>query len=91
MYQIVMDDDIDIRPDYYPWLAAVYVGEEYRGNGICKVMMEDAVNKYKKLGIKRIYLHTRHENLYERYGWIFLEEVTTFEGKIKRIYYFDIK
>lgn len=91
MYQITMYDNIDVRPDYYPWLINVYVSEEYRGQGICDMMMKDAVNRFKDLGIKRIYLHTKHENLYEKYGWIFLENVEIFTGKIKRIYYLDIK
>jgi GNAT superfamily N-acetyltransferase len=90
MYQITMDDKIDVRPDYYPWLINVYVDEKHRGKGICDIMMKDAVSKYKELGIKRIYLHSDHVGLYEKYGWRFLEEVETLKGKIKRIYYIDI-
>jgi len=89
-YCILMGDDISVRPNYYPWLANVYVDPDFRGQGICNVLMEDAVKRFKELGVKRAYLHTRHHDLYEKYGWTLLEEVETFAKKIKRIYYIDI-
>jgi len=91
MYQITMDDNVDIRPDYYPWLVNVYVDEEYRGKGVCSCLMKDAITKFKNLNIKRMYLYTKHENLYEKYGWKFLEEVETLKGKIRKIYYLDLE
>ena len=90
MYQIAMDDGVDIRPDYYPWLVNVYVDEKYRGKGIFNDLMNDAKNRFKQLGIKKIYLYTEHKNLYEKYDWKYLEEVETLTGKIRKLYYLDI-
>lgn len=90
MYQIDMYDGVDVRPDYYPWLVNVYVDDKKRGNGICANLMEHAKQSFISLGLKRVYLYTDHINLYEKYGWIYLEEVVTFEGKNRRIYYIDL-
>lgn len=90
MYQIAMDDDIDIRPDYYPWLVNVYVNEQYRGRGICTTLLNHAKEKFKELNIKRIYLNTDHVNLYEKYGFNYLETIETLRGKKTKIYYLDI-
>lgn len=35
MYQFAMFDDLDTRPDIYPWLINVYVDEKYRGKNVC--------------------------------------------------------
>lgn len=91
MYQIAMDDRIDIRPNYYPWILNVYVDENNRGKGICAALMERANKELKELGFKRAYLHSKHINLYEKFGWKYLEEVETLKGKIKRIFYLDLK
>lgn len=91
MYQIVMYDNVDVRPNYYPWLVNVYVDEDHRGKGICSILMNDVIKKFKDLGFKRVYLHSRHEGLYEKYGWIFLEKVEVFNKEVKRIYYFDVE
>ena len=36
MYQLSMSDDLDSRPDIYPWLINVYVDEKYRGKNVCR-------------------------------------------------------
>lgn len=90
MYQIDMYDNIDVRPDYYPWLVNVYVDEKYRGQGICNKLMSHAEKTFKRLDLKRVYLHSKHINLYEKYGWVHMEDVEVFSGKIKRIYYIDV-
>ena len=90
MYQIAMEDDLNTRPDYYPWLINVYVDEQHRGKGICKLLVEHSKETFKQLGFGKVYLHSKHINLYEKYGWKYLEEATTLNGEIKRIYYLDI-
>lgn len=91
MYQIDMYDNIDVRPDYYPWLLNVYVDERYRGQGICTLLMNHAKETFKKFNFRRVYLHSKHINLYEKYGWKHMEDVEVFSGKIKRIYYIDVE
>ena len=40
VYMISMMDDLESRPDVYPWIINVYVDEKYRHLHVCKEMME---------------------------------------------------
>ncbi len=84
MYEINEKDGIDDEP-YEPYIASIYVMEEYRHQGYLNIIMEDACNKIKEMGYKKAYLHSKHENLYERYGFKMFKEVTTKQGK-KRLF-----
>lgn len=92
MYQIAVSDDLYCRPDIYPWLINVYVDEQYRGKGICKKLMETVRENAKTIGIKELYLYTKHIGLYEKFGWQFIEEVRTFreDSPIERLYKLEI-
>ena len=89
MYEINEKDHIDDYP-YTPYLANVFIKEEYRGKGYSKDLIEHSIKSCKLLNYKKMYLHTRHKNLYERYGYKFLKEVETPYGS-KRIYELDLK
>ncbi len=93
MYQISMCEDLESRPDLYPWLINVYVDEAYRGKGIGKMLLNTVYDNAKKLGLKELYLYTKHNGLYEKFGFTFVEEVKTFkeDSPIERLYHLDIK
>lgn len=79
MYQIAYQDDLDARPDLYPWLINAYIDPDYRGQGLFKQLMSSVKDNIKELGFKEIYLYTTHEKLYEKYGWNFIKEEPTFK------------
>lgn len=93
MYQFTMSDDLNSRPDIYPWLVNVYVDEKYRDQGICKKLMSTVYENAKSLNLKELYLYTKHIGLYEKYGWEFIEEVNTFrdDSPIERLYKLKIQ
>ncbi len=93
MYQISMSDDLESRPDIYPWLINVYVDEKYRGNNIGRELLNTVRENAKKIGLTELYLYTKHIGLYEKFGWQFVEEVKTFreESPIERLYRLKIK
>ena len=66
--------------------------EQYRGKGICKKLMETVRENAKTIGIKELYLYTKHIGLYEKFGWKFIEEVKTFreDSPIERLYKLEI-
>ena len=88
-YQIV-EHDFD-NTSYTPWIANVYVQEEYRAFRIWdEYLIESIPDFMKELNIKTIYLHTRHINLYEKFGFEKYQELVLGD-KIKRfIYKLDI-
>lgn len=93
MYQLSMCDDLEARPDIYPWLVNVYVAEDYRNKGICRKLMETVKDNAIKAGLNEIYLYTKHNGLYEKFGWEFIEYVKTFreDSPIERLYKLDLK
>ena len=92
MYQIAMSDDLESRPDIYPWLINVYVDEKYRGNNIGRNLLNTVKENAKNIGLTELYLYTKHIGLYEKFGWQFVEEVKTFreESPIERLYRLEI-
>lgn len=93
MYQLAMCDDLDSRPDLYPWLINVYVDKQFRGQNVCKQLMYTVHDNAKKANLKELYLYTQHEGLYEKFGWAFVEEIKTFRenSPVERLYRLEIK
>lgn len=87
-YQIVEHDNDNTS--YTPWIANVYVLEEYRGLGYGRVLIESIPYFMKKLNIKTIYLHTRHINLYEKFGFERIQELVLGDNIKRFIYKMDI-
>ena len=79
MYQLSMSDDLNSRPDLYPWLINVYVDEKFRGRNVARELMNTVKENAKELGLTELYLYTKHVGLYEKFGWKFIEEVKTFK------------
>lgn len=93
MYQISMSDDLETRPDIYPWLVNVYVDENFRRKGICREMMNTVSKNAKKLNLTELFLYTKYSGLYEKFGWKFVEEIKTFrnDSPLERLYKLEIK
>ncbi len=92
MYQLSMTEDLESRPDIYPWLINVYVEETYRGQHVGRKLMESVNENARKANIKELYLYTKHIGLYEKFGWKFVENVETFkpDSPIERLYKLEI-
>ena len=93
MYQIAISDDLNSRPDIYPWIINVYVDEKFRGKNVCRELMKTVPESAKKANIEELYLYTKHIGLYEKFGWEFVEEVQTFknDSPVERLYRLKIK
>ena len=83
-YRIVKHDNDNTT--YTPWVANVYIKKEYRNKGYGKYLINSISNYLNKLNISCIYLHTRHENLYEKFGWQLLEPLDLQDGIKRNIY-----
>ncbi len=92
MYQLSMSDDLNSRPDLYPWLINVYVDEKFRGRNVARELMNTVKENAKELGVTELYLYTKHIGLYEKFGWKFIEEVKTFkdDSPVERLYKLEI-
>ena len=71
----VIASDLDERPDLTPWVAAVWVEERARGQGIGAALVDAAAHASFALGFARVYLcaRARMTGFYERLGWTLIE------------------
>lgn len=81
-------DDLSLREDLSPWLAGVYVDENFRSRGIGKMLVERALNESKRFGYRTIYLWTPAARAYyESMGWEWMEEVFYLTDKVQIMKY----
>lgn len=59
---------------YTPYIGFVFVDEAYRGNRLSERMIQYALQEAKKLGFEQVYLVSDHVNLYEKYGFIRIDQ-----------------
>lgn len=92
MFQFSMTD-IEVRPDIYPWLINVYIDTRFRGKGLFHFLMAQVKGCAAALGLKELYLFTKHEELYEKFGWEFVEVFDTFQepDDLQRLYRWRIQ
>lgn len=76
----LVEDDMETDGALTPWLAAVFVVPEQRGNGYAAQLIERVEAEAGAAGYSQIYLYTPGaEAYYQRSGWRTREQ-TTFHG-----------
>jgi N-acetylglutamate synthase-like GNAT family acetyltransferase len=72
----VIASDLEERPQYSPWVAAVWVDPQYRMREIGSALVARAVSDAFALHFRRVYLCAGKERrrFYTRQGWIPVEE-----------------
>ena len=74
------EHDMDIRKNFSPWLAALYVALPYRRRGIGTLLIESGLSEARRLGLSHLYLWTPQlEPFYLKRGWSILER-TVYNG-----------
>ena len=74
--------DLDTRPRYTPWIAAVWVEPSQRRRGVGGALVRAAADLVHALGRDRAYLCAMPENhaFYVRQGWQIVEDHVTADG-----------
>jgi GNAT superfamily N-acetyltransferase len=63
--------DLDARPDLTPWLAGVFVREEFRGRGHASRLVRRVEGFARDHGVTRLWLFTQNAApLYAGLGWL---------------------
>lgn len=73
-------------PEYSPWIGFVHTAPEYRGHRYVGRLIDHACVAAKAQGAARVYLCTDHVGLYEKYGFVYLENRVSMYGEDSRIY-----
>ena len=70
----LVQNDMDTKPDLSPWLAAVYVKEAFRHQGIATKLIARCEAEAVRSNADTWYLYTEFTSkLYEKLGWRHLE------------------
>lgn len=66
----------DCIPDveYTPYIGYMFVGEEYRGYRLSERLIKKALEHAKTIEFEKVYLVSDHINLYEKYGFVKVDE-----------------
>ncbi|MDB5654247.1 MAG: N-acetyltransferase [Tardiphaga sp.] len=72
----IIASDLDERPHYTPWIAAVWIEPAFSSRGIGRQLIDHAVGYAFGLGISRVYLTARpaRRSYYERLDWSRIED-----------------
>ncbi len=84
--------DLPTRKDLSPWLVGVYVSPEFRNLGVASMLERHVVSHAKSQGVKKLWLFTEFaRRLYEKNGWVFVEDVNYNNGIHALMYYEFVK
>jgi predicted N-acetyltransferase YhbS len=62
--------EMETHPQFLHWLGGLYIHHPYRNQGIGSRLVEYAASEAERLGVRELYLYTRHhESFYSRLGW----------------------
>lgn len=78
----------DCIPDaeYTPYISWIFVGEPYRGSRLSEKMIQTLMAYAKELGFAKIFLVSDHINLYEKYGFVKIDEMKDYWNNPEKIY-----
>lgn len=71
----------------FPWIGFVFTAPSHRGHGYSGKVIEYACKEAKKDGYKAVYLATGHIGIYEKLGFVYMENRQDVWGENDRIYY----
>lgn len=72
----VIASDLDERPQYSPWVAAVWIEPQFRSQRLGRRLIAHAADHAFSVGVSRVFLTARpaRRSLYEDLGWDVVEE-----------------
>ena len=74
-----------------PWIGFVFTNPEYRGHRYAGKVLAHAEKMAAKLGYGRVYLETDHVGLYEKYGYVYMENRIDCWGEDARVLYKELE
>lgn len=82
--------DLISRQDLWPWLAALYVDEAARGQGLAGALQQQVIDYARAQGYPQLYLWSACRDFYERYGWQYIGDGLEYPDKTVHLYRYTL-
>jgi len=82
--------DLITRQDLYPWLAALYVDEAARGQGLAGKLQHHVQRYAAENGHRELHLWSACRDFYERYGWNYIGDGLEYPDKTVHLYRYSL-
>lgn len=66
----LITNDFISRMELYPWLCALHIESDFRGQGLARQLIDHIALEAKLLGFSKLHLCTDLEGFYERVGFL---------------------
>lgn len=87
----LITNDFISRMDLYPWICALFIEEDRRGNNFGQTLIQKAIEDAQASGFENVYLCTDHIGYYERFGFTYLGDGFHPWGEQSRIYAYKVQ
>ena len=82
--------DLISRQDLYPWMAALYVAPEARGQGLAGKLQQHVIGYARAQGYGELFLYSACRDFYERFGWQYIGEGLDYPASAVSLYRYDL-
>ena len=82
--------DLISRQDLYPWMAALYVAPEARGQGLAGKLQQHVIEYARAQGYGEVFLYSACRDFYERFGWQYIGEGLDYPASAVSLYRYDL-
>ena len=82
----IFPEDCEEEKELKPWYATMYVKKEYRKKGYSKILNDAILQESRKRNYKEVFLKTKLNNYYEKFGAKFIKTLNNGE----KLYKFEL-
>ena len=82
--------DLLSRQDLYPWMAALYVAPEARGQGLAGKLQQHVIGYARAQGYTELFLYSACRDFYERFGWQYIGEGLDYPASAVSLYRYNL-
>ncbi|MCL2045864.1 MAG: bifunctional N-acetyltransferase/class I SAM-dependent methyltransferase [Oscillospiraceae bacterium] len=86
----LIENDFMVGTDLSPWLCALYIEPNERGQNLGASLLDHGVYEAEILGFTKVYLNTDHIGYFEKYFWNYIGDFPHQSGVDARVYEYEI-